>query len=91
MEIHHCWVLIPVFDNLFPHPPAQKVFLALNWSFPCHESCPLFLVHVLGTSKKAQALHGGKISQMLPLPASIQHPFEERQLLSCLETPRDLA
>lgn len=84
------WAPIPVFDNLFPHPTAQKGFLVLNWSFPCHESCLLFLVHMLGTSKKAQALHGGKISQMPPFPANIQHPSKGRQLLSFPETPRNL-
>lgn len=84
------WVPVPVFDNLFPHPPAQKGFLALNWSFPCHESCLLFLFHVLGTSRKAQALHGGKISQMSPLPASIQHPSKRGQLLNCPVAPREL-
>ena len=67
------WVPIPVFDNLFPL--VQKGFLAFNWSFPCHNSCLLPLGHVLGTSKEAQALHGGRMSQMLPLPASKRKSF----------------
>lgn len=79
-----------MFGNLFPHTPAQKGFLAFNWSFPCLESCLLLLGHVLGTSNKAQALHGVEISQMPPLPASIQYPCKGRQLLSCPGTPRDL-
>ena len=83
------WVTVPVFDSLFT-PLMQKGFLAFNWIFPCHDSCLLPLVHVLGTSEKAQALLGRRISQMLALPASIQHSAKEGQLFSCPGTPRDL-
>lgn len=83
------WVPVPVFDNLFPSPGA-KGFLAFSWSFPGHDLCLVPLVHVLGTSQKAQALHGGRISQMPPLPAGIQHSSKGGQLFSCAGTPRDL-